>query len=362
MYLRKRSWLARKLFFRLRAMILVHMQVAERVDEFSRFTTEDSRDDHREKRVARDVEGHAEENIGASLIQLQTYFSVLDVHLVEVVANREPHSLARLRHAVEILGIPSSHDRVVSVRIFAQFFDHPAELVYRSAIMCRPTSPELPVNVAQFPMLLRKSGIFCDLFYEGLFGEFGRSPFCHFFVVNLVRIVVPNMDIVVDQVLYVGLAGKEPVEFVKHALPVDLFCGKQRQSLRKIEADLPTEHAVGLYAGSRVHLLLSVFEPVASEIEVLVFRMAHMKRLFAGTFFRGNKMFPVVLREASCLFITLGGRRRESGKRDLRDLHSRAQDDGDIALVCDLEGDVQKVSRIDDASGIVDHETDARER
>ena len=58
-------------------MIVVKMQITERMNEIARYKIDDLRHHHREQRIGRDVEWHAEKQIGAALIQLATQFASL---------------------------------------------------------------------------------------------------------------------------------------------------------------------------------------------------------------------------------------------------------------------------------------------
>ena len=62
------------------------------------------------KRVAGDVEGHAEEQIGAALVKLAAQLAVAHVELEEHVAGRQ-------RHAVDLGDIPGAHDQAAAIRI-----------------------------------------------------------------------------------------------------------------------------------------------------------------------------------------------------------------------------------------------------
>src|ERR1035441_2589849 len=76
-----RQWarLARQLQLSLLDVICVKMQVTERVDEIARFQSADLRDHQREQRVAGDVEGHAEKNIRAALIELAAQLALAHI-------------------------------------------------------------------------------------------------------------------------------------------------------------------------------------------------------------------------------------------------------------------------------------------
>ena len=73
-------------------------------------------------------------------------------------------------------------------------------------------------------------------------------------------------------------------------------------------------------------------------------------------------MLPVVLRKSAGFCVILSRRRGKFGEGYLRYLHAGAQNNGDIALVGYLEGDVEEMPGVDDARCVVDHETDACKR
>ena len=64
------------------------------------------------KRVARDVERHAEEKIGAALVKLATQLAVLDVELEERVAGRQ-------RHASNSRRVPRADDEPAAVGVLS---------------------------------------------------------------------------------------------------------------------------------------------------------------------------------------------------------------------------------------------------
>src|SRR5688572_12242692 len=67
---RERSEVAGELLARLVEMVLVEVQVAEGVDEFAGGKIANLRHHHGEERIGGDVEGNAEEQVGAALIKL----------------------------------------------------------------------------------------------------------------------------------------------------------------------------------------------------------------------------------------------------------------------------------------------------
>ena len=70
-----------KLLVGLIQMISVEMRIAEGVDELTRLETGDMGDQVVQQRIARDVEWHAQEYVGAALIELAAQSTVLNVEL-----------------------------------------------------------------------------------------------------------------------------------------------------------------------------------------------------------------------------------------------------------------------------------------
>src|SRR2546423_5306703 len=95
---RQRQRLAREKLLDLREMILVDVQVAERVYELAHIQLADVRDHVRQQRVGRDVEGHAEEGVGRALVELaMKNATALDFKLKDGVARREVYVVGDAR-------------------------------------------------------------------------------------------------------------------------------------------------------------------------------------------------------------------------------------------------------------------------
>src|SRR4051812_18189021 len=100
-------------------MIYIEMCVAEGVHKFSRQEIRDLCDHRREQRVARDIEGNAQEGVGRTLVELAGQASVGDVELEQAVAGCE-------RHLVEIGRIPGAHDEAAGIGISTYLIDNPS--------------------------------------------------------------------------------------------------------------------------------------------------------------------------------------------------------------------------------------------
>lgn len=77
--------------------------------------------------------------------------------------------------------------------------------------------------------------------------------------------VVPDFDVIVFKVFYIGIAADEPEEFVDDRFEVDFFGGEEGEGLGEVVAGLGAEDADGADAGS-VCALFSVLEDVGEEV------------------------------------------------------------------------------------------------
>ena len=80
------------------------------MDEIAGREAGDLRDHHGEERVAGDVEGDAEEEVGAALVELAAQAAVEDEELKQRVARRE-------RHLRDFAGVPRADDEAARVGV-----------------------------------------------------------------------------------------------------------------------------------------------------------------------------------------------------------------------------------------------------
>ena len=80
---------------------------------------------------------------------------------------------------------------------------------------------------------------------------------------------IPDVDVVVDQVLDVGATLEEPEHLNGQALEVDLLGGNQRESGLQVEAHLMAKHGSCTRPGT-IGFLESIVPYVAKEIEILL--------------------------------------------------------------------------------------------
>ena len=211
-------------------MIQVQVAVAARPDQLARLQVALLREQVREQRVARDVEGQAEEYIGAALIDLTRQPPGGDVQLKERVARHE-------RHALELADIPRAHDDAARIRIAPQLLDGAGNLVDGAAVRRSPGAPLLAVHRPELAVLVR--------------------PF------------VPDSDSVLAQPGNVGLAPQKPQQLVDHRAQMQLLRRDEGQAVREIEAQLLCEQRQRPRPGAVAFTRAGIADP-AHELQVLL--------------------------------------------------------------------------------------------
>ena len=138
---------ARKLLARLLLVVAVEMRVAERVDELADVEAALARDQMRQQRVARDVEGHAEEQIRRALIELARQPPVRDIELEQAMAGRQLHPL-------DVGHVPGRDDEPARIRIALDLGHQPGDLVVGLAVRACPGAPLLAVDGPEVAVLV----------------------------------------------------------------------------------------------------------------------------------------------------------------------------------------------------------------
>ena len=206
--LRQRPGCARELLVGLRQVVAVEVNVTQGKNEIPGQQIAHLRHHPQQQRVRRDVEGQAEENVGAPLVDLERQPAGGDVELEKQVAGRQRH----LRHRCDV---PGAHDQPPRVGFLADLLQHLAELVDAAAFRRRPGAPLHPVNRTELAVLIR--------------------PF------------IPDADPGFPQAAHVRLAAQEPQQLVGHRFPVDSFGGEQRETGLEVETHLVTEKTPGAH-------------------------------------------------------------------------------------------------------------------
>jgi hypothetical protein len=87
--------------------------VAEGVHKFTRRIAADLRQHQREQGIGGDVERHAQEDVGAALVELAGKLAIGDVELEQAMAGWQ-------RHVVDIARIPGRNDMAARIRVVLQ--------------------------------------------------------------------------------------------------------------------------------------------------------------------------------------------------------------------------------------------------
>src|SRR5262245_33630899 len=178
------------------------MTVAARPDELGGSEIALLREHVREQRIACNVEGHAEEEVRAALIDLTRQPTLRHVELHERMARHQ-------RHALELADIPGTDDDAAGIGVVAQLPDHLADLIDLAAVRRLPRTPWLAVYGSELAMRV--------------------GP------------LVPDRHAVLAQPRYVGVAAQEPQQLVNHRAQVNLLGGDEREPGGEIKAHLASE-------------------------------------------------------------------------------------------------------------------------
>ena len=179
------------------------MGVAKGVNEIPDFQAADLRHHMSEQRVAGDIKWHAEENIGAALIELTGEFTVRDVKLEKTMTRRQSH-------LVNIGGVPCRDNMSARIRIGFDGLDKLIDLVNHSAIGPFPAPPLLAVDGAEIAVLIRP--------------------------------LIPDADFVLLEIFDVRIACEEPNQLMDDGFLMQLLGRDHRKALREIKTHLITKN------------------------------------------------------------------------------------------------------------------------
>jgi len=159
------SRVASELFFRLVEVVGVEMGVAEGVDEFSWLQAGDLGHHQGEQRIAGDIEGDAEEDVTAALVELAGKATAGNIELEEAVAGGQGHLL-------DFVHFPGADDDAAGIRVVLDEADGVLDLV-DAGFADRPVPPLGTVDRAQFtgfigPFVPDGDPVFLQVPYIGL--------------------------------------------------------------------------------------------------------------------------------------------------------------------------------------------------
>ena len=207
--------------------------------ELARLKRAFARDQMRQKRVARDVERHAEKDVGRALIELARQPAIRDIELEQAMAGRK-------LHALDLGHVPGRNHETARVRVAADFVEDPGDLVVGASVRSFPGAPLLAVDGTEVAVRV--------------------GPF------------VPDRNAMRLEIGDVGVAAQEPDELAHDRLEMQLLGGDERKALPEIEPELPAEQRAHAGSGA-VHFDRAVVKRLAHEIEIGLHGRAVLFRL-----------------------------------------------------------------------------------
>jgi hypothetical protein len=239
----QRERLAGELLVDLLEVVQVEVAVAAGPDEVADVEVALLREHVREQRVAGDVERHAQEQVGAALIELAGEPATRDIKLEETVTRRQAHG-------IDLADIPCADKHATAIGIGSYQMNQIRDLVDGPAAGCAPVPPLGAVNRPEVAV--------------------GVGP------------LVPDVYPVVREVLDVGVPSEKPQKLVDDALEKQTLGGSDRKALSQVEPHLAAEHAQGAGSGP-VGFFHSLAKDVAQEVQVSsheLFPREHTRRCF----------------------------------------------------------------------------------
>jgi hypothetical protein len=152
-----------------------------------------------EQSVARDVEGHAQEDVGAALVQLAAQLGFFAWVLCGCHIELEEGMTRHERHLVEFGHVPCAHDDAAAVRVAFERVDDLLDLVNMAAVRGRPAAPLHAIHRPKVTVFAR--------------------PF------------VPNGDVTFFEPVVVARPRQEPQQFLNDGAQVNLFGGDQSKRI-----------------------------------------------------------------------------------------------------------------------------------
>ena len=235
------------------------------MNEIARTQSALLRDHHRQHRVRSDVERYAQKRIGAPLVKLTRKAPSGHVKLKQHMAGRQ-------RHIVHLGHVPRRYQHPPRIGAVFDLVDHLPDLVDAPSVGTGPTAPLIPVHMVQIAQAVTfdRQRLFPPHGIEKGFPLQRQNPVTDTkFVVIAVSVVVPDMDPVIQQVFYIGIALQKPEQFVNHPFQENFLGGKQRKPSLQVETHLVAEDAARTGSGT-VALHNAVLSDLTEQIEILL--------------------------------------------------------------------------------------------
>ena len=180
------------------------MCITETMHKFSYFQSCHLRNHVCQQRIRGDVKWHAEKNISAALIHLQTDFTISHKKLIHHMTGRKCHLTDKFR-------ISSDDNISTRVRIIFYSINSVLELVNMSSILRRSSSSLLSIDRTKVPSLLCKRIIVCYFISEFLHCF---SLVCIVLFIFIEWSFIPNTNIIFAKVLDIRTSLDKPDKFV----------------------------------------------------------------------------------------------------------------------------------------------------
>lgn len=240
-------------------MVRIDMGIPKDMDELARFEPDYLSDHHRQERVGGDIERNPEESIGGSLVHLTGKLPVRDIEL-------EHHMTWREEHTVGLYRIIGHDEHSAGVRILLQGLDDILHLIHSFVVEIAPLET---VDRTEIPMGSGKCFVRFDPRDEIRLREF--PSLLH---IGFIRPFVPDMHIVIHEILDIGFPPKEPEKLMDDPLQKNFLGREEREPFLKVESHLATENASRSGSGP-IALIVSFVHDLPQEIEILLFAMRH---------------------------------------------------------------------------------------
>lgn len=176
------------------------------------------------------IEGHTEEDVGGTLIELAGQPAIGHIKLEQAVTGRQ-------RHLVHKRRVPGRHDVTPRIRVCLDALDEFGHLVDMPAVIIRPGAPLRAIDRPEVPVLI--------------------GP------------LVPDADTVLLEIADIGIALQEPEQFVNDRPQMQPLRRDDREAIGKIETHLMAEDRPRARAGA-VTAVAAILQHVAKEVVILV--------------------------------------------------------------------------------------------
>ncbi len=215
-------------------VVAVDVAVATRPDEVAHIQVALLGHHVGEQGIAGDVEGHAQEDVGAALVQLAAELGFFAWVLRGSHVKLEERMAGHQSHFVELGHVPSAHDDASAIGVAFEGVDDLLNLVNVAAVRGGPAAPLHAVHGAEVAIFA------CPL--------------------------IPNGDVAFFQPIVIAGSSEEPQQLLNDRAQVNLLSGDQRKAFVQIKTHLITKNAFGASAGAVgfgntvvVHVLHEVF-------------------------------------------------------------------------------------------------------